>query len=531
MGNCASGAQNAFAFAAAVEGGHIPDVSTLTYQGVFNEHLFYAGEPATGIMEATSFPIMKDGKPWLAIYLKSLLDGQPRDATPIDLSVVIDVSGSMSCGMSNEEGNACGNALSRLDCAKRAVSWLVKEVLRPNDRIALSTFNNTGHRLHGLTELAAMDKERWLEACDTLTPSGGTTLCAGMEIGREAFGNDPDSSSTSRTRRILFLTDMQEMGAGELGKDIAKYAAEDVFVGIVGMGVEFNADLTDTVTKNKGSIYSSATNVEELRQIIVDDFDFNSFPAAFDVSLSIRSGDLDVEAVYGTPFDHSDRADLTVGWSEDRHQLYAPESRAAAESLILCSLSAGAPLPMDCVSKVISRLDPPRQSVTEVNTFFPGRVTDSCIKGGLVLVQLAPKAGGVPVSASSLELTLEYTDRAGKGHTQTDPAISFATPYMSGSLAGQDARIAHGLEKGLQLHAYCQICREHMELASSTRKEQLGDVEDVCVRLEQQLGEVKATLSDQRFLAFDAAMADKLCHSADAFIESFASAVGREPKA
>ncbi len=59
---------------------------------------------------------------------------------------------------------------------------------------------------------------------------------------------------------------------------------------IVGMGVEFNAALTETVTKNRGSLYSSATSLEELRQIVVDDFPFNSFPAAFDVNLSIRSG-------------------------------------------------------------------------------------------------------------------------------------------------------------------------------------------------------------------------------------------------
>ncbi len=36
------------------------------------------------------------------------------------------------------------------------------------------------------------------------------------------------------------------------------------------------------------------------------------------------AGDLDVAAVYGTPFDHVTRADHTLAWSEARNKLYPP---------------------------------------------------------------------------------------------------------------------------------------------------------------------------------------------------------------
>lgn len=73
--------------------------------------------------------------PCQAVFLKSRLDGEPRDDTPIDLSVVIDISGSMvclspvhrvlariaieglswqSCGMGRvEEAGVCAPKLSR----------------------------------------------------------------------------------------------------------------------------------------------------------------------------------------------------------------------------------------------------------------------------------------------------------------------------------------------------------------------------------------------------------------------------------
>mmetsp|Transcript_76149 Transcript_76149/g.114656 ORF Transcript_76149/g.114656 Transcript_76149/m.114656 type:complete len:561 (+) Transcript_76149:126-1808(+) len=547
MGQCASGAQNAFAFASAVKSGRMPDVSTLTYQGVFNEHFFYAGQPAQAMLEANSFPIVgKDGTQWLAIYLKSVLDGRPRDATPIDLSVVIDISGSMGAGMAYSEESRCR---SRLDCAKQAVAWLVREVLRADDRIALSLFNTEGHRIHNLTQIDQMDKDEWLQACDAIRKNGGTTLSAGMTVGREAFGTEAeDGSSSGRARRILFLTDMAEMGATELGEQIARYAAEDVFVSIVGMGVEFNAELTETVTKNKGSIYSSATSAEELREIIVSDFDVNSFPAAFDVELSIRSGDLKVDAVYGTPFDHHDRPDPTLTWSEEHHSLHTPHARAAAEALVnsgsntsaqgsaqALSSAIRAALPPDCVAKVLGELEPPKQSVTEVNTFFPGHVTLGCIKGGLVLVRLASLPGAQAPLSRSLQLSLQYSDRAGTAHVQTD-TVGFETAYQAGSFAWEgddeaDGRLARGLEKGLLLQRYVEICRAHLELAHAWNPE-THDAEQTCATLSERLGEVMTALEDERVRAREKEAGreeeDKVRESMEKFVENFGKAIGRQ---
>lgn len=289
---------DAHGFSAAMDAGRIPDVSTLTYEGIFNENTYYVGPPEESkVVTTASFPIMHNGDPWAAVFLKSKLDGQPRNETPIDLSVVLDISGSMSAGMTYDSADHTGERRgNRLDFAKMGVEWLVNEVLRPDDGIAVSTFNSQGHAVTPLTRLDTFkDKEEFLAPVRDVNINGGTVLAAGMQVGREAFVD----MSEARHRRILFLTDMGEMGATTLDNMIKQQAEDGVYVSIVAMGAEFNSSLTDAVCKNKGSNYFCATNESQLRDCIVRDFDYNMFPGAFDINVFVRSGALDVSAVYG----------------------------------------------------------------------------------------------------------------------------------------------------------------------------------------------------------------------------------------
>lgn len=80
-----------------------------------------------------------------------------------------------------------------------------------------------------------IDAENFLGPVTELQTNGGTTLSAGMQIGRELLGEAP---SETRQRRILFLTDMGEMNADHLGDMIKKHADEGVYVSIVAMGAE-----------------------------------------------------------------------------------------------------------------------------------------------------------------------------------------------------------------------------------------------------------------------------------------------------
>ena len=74
MGASASGARNAYAFKASMgRGGQLPGQDTITYQGVFNEHLWPVGpaDEREVLSTETMAAYDRDGCPWAAIFIKA----------------------------------------------------------------------------------------------------------------------------------------------------------------------------------------------------------------------------------------------------------------------------------------------------------------------------------------------------------------------------------------------------------------------------------------------------------------------------
>lgn len=103
-------------------------------------------------------------------------------------------------------------------------------------------------------------------------------------------------------KRIIMITDMLDMGQ-ELDNMIKDAGKESIYVSIIGVGIDFNTQLTDIITKNEGANYFCITEDKQMLEIIVEKFHFNFFPNAFNVNLRIESNDFEVIRSYGTPFD------------------------------------------------------------------------------------------------------------------------------------------------------------------------------------------------------------------------------------
>ena len=98
--------------------------------GVFNEHSFYTGGPETNETLSVDAHAVRglsgdSDEVWVGCFLKSCRDGQPRDSVPMDMVVVLDVSGSMRLAVS---GSDCTS--SRLDLAKDALLALVARIIQ-----------------------------------------------------------------------------------------------------------------------------------------------------------------------------------------------------------------------------------------------------------------------------------------------------------------------------------------------------------------------------------------------------------------
>merc|ERR1719464_2250763 len=110
--------------------------------------------------------------------------------------------------------------------------------------------------------------------------------------------------------------------------------------------MEFNSALAETTTRHPGANYFCVTKTDELKKTTVDDFDWNFFPAAFNVEVTFQSDSFDLGAVYGTPYDTQEEV-LRASWHPGTHRFYPPDFKAQTKLLLLCaSRYSEAALPM-----------------------------------------------------------------------------------------------------------------------------------------------------------------------------------------
>lgn len=441
----------------------MPSPDTLTYQGIFNQNSYTAGDPERSALLAVSTRAGRmlglDGSEevWVACFLKSCRDGQPRDTVPIDLVVVLDVSGSMSWGLS---GNRNPLGMTRLDLAKSALNALLPK-LRANDRFGLATFTTEGTVLQPLAEMSTLNVADMCSNIGELNAGGGTTIAAGMAA---ATGICEGASSYAELRyhRLLFLTDMDDMNPGELNDMIGKQAEQGLFVSFVGIGQEFNASLAEVVSRHPGANYFCVTRNEEMQQVIVDEFDWNFFPACFNVELAHQlEGDMSVETTYGTPFDSREEA-VMAPWHPSLHRFYDSEFQFQVKTFSLCARRyLAGPLPMPALERVLACIAPSRRTIVVVDTVFPTAVHDSgAVKGGLILLKLRQPSA----KASAVRLTLRYS-------ATRDGPVTSACQDIVVPTAGVTADLDQAIKKGVTLQRYVEACSSYLIAAQASADE------------------------------------------------------------
>jgi len=478
------GAMDSNAFQAALREGELhsphglPSAASLTYQGVFNEHSFYTGGPETNETLSVDAHAVRglsgdSDEVWVGCFLKSCRDGQPRDSVPMDMVVVLDVSGSMRLAVS---GSDCTS--SRLDLAKDALLALVAR-LRGDDRFGLATFTREGHVVQQLTYVSELtDLDARVAA---MTPGGGTTLAAGMEAAIKISGK----TDGSRHRRLLFLTDMDDLNPDQLDYLVASQADRGLYVSFVGIGAQFNSSLAEVVTKHRGANYFCMTRQEELHKIAVSNFDWNFFPAAFDVQVTHQSDVFELLAVYGTPLDTREET-IEAEWMPSTHRYYPAGFKQTVQALMLCiQRISGVALPMPALQSIFSFLDAGVRSVVRIDTVFPSGISeDGSVEGGLILLRLKPrKAHCSSSTAGRIRLITSYEAHGEASGTCQDLTVSDGVK--------QNTSLGRAVRKGVMLQRYVETCRQYLLL---------GDPKSERVGCEEYLAKVGSALSDLRAL-------------------------------
>jgi Ca-activated chloride channel homolog len=177
--------------------------------------------------------VLKDGDGSVALEVTLTSDSlnlsDQKLKRPVDLTVVIDRSGSMQ----GEKINYALNAMQQL-----------LGDLGETDRLALVSYSD-GATVHcGLTPMTKENRRRMAATIAGVTIGGGTNLGAGLIAGLNLIPPDQDRLSV---RHLLVISDgLVNQGLTDpsgLGQIVAKMGSRGISVGTVGVGSDFNEQL------------------------------------------------------------------------------------------------------------------------------------------------------------------------------------------------------------------------------------------------------------------------------------------------
>ena len=283
MGATPGGQQDIGAAREQLAQGILPSIDTLTYAGIFSEHDlgFSDGEPCIQgrplCVEAMAGSVdlhSVDGQETLVQIGFDTGLAQPFERKPLNLSLTVDVSGSMSG--------------DRIAAVRDALHVLVDQ-LRDDDLFSLVAFNTEATTL--IAPSSGANKEALRGAIDELNAGGGTNIGAGLDRSFELIRRNIDSEGMMH--RAMLFTDMHPnsgMVDGRTFVRVLEDAADDgIGVSSFGVGIDFGSDLANQVSQVRGGNYFHLETPEKIRKVFDEDFDLMVTPLAYDLRIDLRA--------------------------------------------------------------------------------------------------------------------------------------------------------------------------------------------------------------------------------------------------
>ena len=151
----------------------------ITYEGLFNENYFKINSKEINLPLNLELSYSKTRNPFnnrkeyfIGIIFKSKYDGEKINE-PIDLSIALDISGSMQCPIDMNS-----NGISRIELAKNALSKMILN-LNNEDNFALLTFNEEIEKIFNLSPKNELINN--LNLIKEIEAGGGTDLIVALQ--------------------------------------------------------------------------------------------------------------------------------------------------------------------------------------------------------------------------------------------------------------------------------------------------------------------------------------------------------------
>ncbi len=249
------------------------------------------------------------GTAYLQVTVRTPAVGKESSRRPVNLSVVIDRSGSMS-------------DQRKMDFAKKAFASLIDQ-LKPDDILSLVVYDDAIDVLRKAKKIGE-ERSSIKRLLDEISPRGSTNLGGGL---MEGLRQAERFAGKEYVNRVVLLSDgLANVGVtdpGELQRTARKYRSRSISVSTMGVGLDYNENLMMALSESGGGNYYFIEHPSSLASIVRKELDMVSSIAAQNASVSITLGDnISLVSVLGC--DHtmeSGRIIIPIG------DLYSNETR------------------------------------------------------------------------------------------------------------------------------------------------------------------------------------------------------------
>lgn len=380
IGLSAGGAKDINNFRKNIEEDYLPLPSSITYEGVFYDYYFDTAKTTecsklfcpSYVLATSNDPFSNQEQYYMAVGLNSNLTENDFARKKLNLVVVLDISGSMGSAFSdyyydqfgNKQTIEQSNDATKMEIANESIVGLLDH-LTSEDRFGMVLFDEEAYLAKPLSLVGETDMEKIKAHILTIQPQSSTNMEAGMAKATDLLAEYKNNDQSEYENRIIFLTDAMPNTGDTTEEGFLNQAQTNadskIYTTFIGIGVDFNTDLIDSITKIKGANYYSVHSSEEFKTRMDDEFDYMVTPLVFNLTMNLESQGFEIEKVYGSP-----EANEATG------------------------------------------------EIMKVNTLFPSKTEAGATKGGVILIQLAKKS-----EDPHIKLAVSYEDREGKTDSDT----------------------------------------------------------------------------------------------------------------
>ena len=420
IGLATGGAKDVTSFRDNIFNNYLPLPTDVTYEGLFYDYYFDTGtegETSTKLFypsysyAVTRDPISQQTDYYLSVGLNSGLREEDFQRKPLNLVIVLDISGSMGESFNRYYYDANGNQIdayadegvnrpTKMDSATEAVVAILNQ-LNADDNFAIVLFNQNAQLVKPMGRVSQTNMNDIKNRVLDLNAGGSTNLDAGMDVATDQF-RKVNTNDYKYENRVIVCTDAQpntgDISSGGLAYNVTRNAENRIYTSFVGIGLDFNSQLIELMTKTKGANYYVVHSPKEFRTRMNEEFDYMVTPLIFNVRLNFASQGWRIDQVFGSP-----EADASTG------------------------------------------------SLMTINTLFPSKSEGGENKGGLVLLKLR-KITSQPDEKIYLKVT--YEDRYGRlDGSESAVYLEGTSPEYFGN---------SGIRKGILLSRYAALLKNWM---------------------------------------------------------------------